>query len=215
MRQTRQKKEKYHYQQSQPHNVQFMRKITFFILLFLGSYQKVFSQNIEQQVLELLYNEIKKQSEYCLIKEKMIGTYLIADPISGENEIKYSANIDTKVKADFEKFSKEEQIKILSCNNYPIFLKGTLIIVDTIGFFSEGNIYFNQRETVVIVRKHPKQTSSNCMILFAVGTRHNNLIVTLNNKNENKQLYNYYFDLSNSNIKLQKSSIIDNKVSLE
>lgn len=192
-----------------------MRKITFFILLFLGSYQKIFSQNIEQKVLELLYNDIKKQSEYCLIKEKMAGTFFVIDPISGEKEIKYPANIDTKIKVNFEKFSKEEQIKILSCNNYPISLKDTLIIVDTIGFFSEGNIYFNQGEAVVIVRKHPKQTSSNCMILFAVGIRHNNLIVTLFNKNQNKHLYNYYFDLSSSNIKLQKTSIIDNKVSLE
>ena len=185
-------------------------------MLFLGSYQKIYSQNVEQKVLELLYNDIKKQSEYCLIKEKMKGASLVADPISGEKEIKYSANIDAKIKADFEKFSKEEQVKILSCNNYPVSLKDTLIIIDTVGFFSEGNIAFNQRKTVVnIVRKYPKQTCSNCMILFAVGIRHNSLIVTLNNKKQNKQLYNYYFDLSSSGIELKKISIIDNKVSLE
>lgn len=194
-----------------------MRKFLFFILLFLSSYPKGFSQNIEQKVFELIFNDIQKQNEFCLFKEKMKETSLAVDPITGEMEIIYSSNIDDNIKAEFTKFNKKEQVKILSCNNYLIYLKDTLIIIDSIGFFPEGNITFNQEKTVVnIVRKYPKKNCTNCMSLFAVGLRHNSLIVTLNNKNQNKQLYNYYFDLScSSEIKLQKSSIIDNKVSLE
>src|SRR5690625_1440605 len=117
-----------------------MRKILFFILLLLLlliSYSKGFSQNIEQKVFELIFNDIQKQNKFCLLKKKMKETSLAVDPISGEMEIIYSANIDDNIKAEFAKFNKEEQIKILSCNTYPIYLKDTLIIIDSIGFFPE------------------------------------------------------------------------------
>lgn len=193
-----------------------MWKFLFFTLLFVGVSQKVFSQNIEQSILELLYNDIKKQNEYYSIKEKTNGVSLVSDPISGESEVKYSVNIDDKTKAEFAKFTKEEQIKILSCNSSLILLKDTLVIVDSIGFFPEGDIIFSQKKSVVsIIRKNSDTTRSKSVVLFAVGVRGNNLIITLSKIKKSKQLYNYYLNLKGSEIKLQKTSVIENKVFLE
>ena len=90
-----------------------------------------------------------------------------------------------------------------------------MVIVDTLKIFSVGDVILNQQQSVIsIVRKYPKLMCSNCMILSAVVIRQNSLIITLINKLQNKQSYDYYFDLG-SEIKLKKNSVIDNKHSFE
>lgn len=191
-----------------------MCRFIFFISLFCISNPKVFSQNVEQKMLWCLFSDIKKQNEYSLIKDKMKGASLVVNPINAKYEIKYSNRIDDNVMADFSKFSKEEQLKILSCKPYPISLKDTLVLVDSINFFSEGNIS-SEQGVIVVIRKQHQKACTKCMSLYAVGIRENYLIVTLYNKKQSKQLYSYHFDISNSNVKLQKTSIVDKKVTLE
>jgi hypothetical protein len=192
-----------------------MKKTILLINLFAIFSLNAFSQNTEHTLLKLIYNEIKNQNEYCILRSKFAGIVLTYDPIRGENKIQFSKTIDKKTKDEFEKFSQEEQIKILNCKSSLYNLKDTLTIVDTSNFFSEGYYVFNQNKSVInIIRNKAIKEGINSIFLFAVGIRNNNIIITLSGGKQNG-LYNYYFDLSTSNIKIQKNSIIENKATLE
>ena len=155
MKQIKQRKGRNHYQQFLRNKNLNMYKLILFSLSLLGIQQMAFSQNVDRQILQLLYNNIKKQNEYSLIMEKLNGIYVLADPISGEEEIIYSENIDKKAKDDFKRFNKEEQIKIINSSTYPILLRDTLVIVDTLKIFSVGDVILNQQQSVIsIVRKY-------------------------------------------------------------
>lgn len=193
-----------------------MLKIFLCLFIILGALQQTgYSQNVDRKVLKLLYDNIKKQNEYHLIKKKMKGISFVFDPVNGETEVRYSPEVGNETKESFSKFNKEEQIKILSTDTTPITLKDTLIIVDTLRFFPEGSFSFGQEQIVSIVRNYPIRTCVNCMSLYAVGIRENSLIITLINKATGKYFYNFYFDLSGSVITLQKTSAINNKRLME
>lgn len=213
------KKDEAHYQQFQLVKSKLQRtmkvKILFFILLSFSSSKKMFSQNTTNKICALLYNDIRKQTEYNLIKARMQGTILITDPIDGKQKFQYSTKVNESSKAEFEKFSKVEQLKILSGQISPILLKDTLTLIDSTGFFVESVMVLGQGRVVTILKNRPNRNCSNCLSLFAIGLRGNNLILTFQSKKFDKQLFNYYFELNNDSIKLQKSSVIDNKLLLE
>lgn len=194
-----------------------MRRLIFVLLFLLGVKHIVFGQNVEKVIFQYIYNDIKKQNEYLSIKKNLKGIFLLFDPITGEQEIKYSAEIDKKVKDSFVKFSIEDQINILSTNESLMMpLKDTLIIVDTLNFFSEGDIILNQEhyQFLKIIRTKPNKTCVNYVYLYAIGIRNNILKIALANE-ENKYLFIYHFYLSSSKILLQKTSIIEKRISFE
>lgn len=187
-----------------------MRKIIFILLFLLGVKHVALSQSVEQTVFQSLYDNIKTQSEYFSIKKELKGVYLIIDPITGEKQINYSAGIDKKINESFIKFSHEEQINILSTDEVILqSLKDTLILIDTLNYFSEGLTVINQERNqfLKIVRTKPNKVCTNCLFISSLGIRKNALMIALTN-NEKKYIFTYDFDLSSSKIILQKTTII-------
>ena len=137
-------------------------------------------------------------------------------PETGIETIQYTSNVKNKVKIEFEKYSKEEQIKILLySNNKIIELVDTLFIVDTTNFFSERQIINQDKSVIKVARNFDCKNNLNQIFIFAVGIRNNNLIVSMVNPKQNELIYNYYFDLKCLDIKINRTSVINKNNSIE
>jgi hypothetical protein len=159
--------------------------------------------------LKNICEDVIKQNDYFLMKRKLAGFVIVEDPVSASQSLKYPPNVNAVTVEDFNKYSQKEQIAILSSSSLPIFpIVDTVIIVDTLKFFSEGEIFCSGKYCFAVKRKADKKATSKCISIYAVGVRGNNLILSLSFKNSN-ELLNYYFSLKLEAVSLLKTLIVD------
>jgi hypothetical protein len=150
-------------------------------------------------------------------KKKLRGVYVLANPVSGEETIKYPSDTADFFLRAFLLYTKEEQIEILNSEKKSIFpLADTLWIIDDKDFFPESIFYQKERNVFKIIRRRGKTEfrKNDFLQLYAVGVRNNDLIVSFL-FNGNKEFYNCYFDLGSSSIKFFKSRFANNTMTRE
>lgn len=110
----------------------------FLFLVFLFGGNQIFAQKIEEKLFHKLCAEIYNQNESFLIKKKLEGkALLIEDPVTGDQEIRYTSEEPSIV--EFKKRKKEEQLEILNAIEIPnLPLNDTVVVIDSSGIFTTG-----------------------------------------------------------------------------
>lgn len=189
-------------------------KIASTIVAVLYSFAAFAQKNIEKTMFENICKHIITQNNYALIKKNIKGVSIVADPVSGSEDIVFDKKIDKKRIAEFNKYTKDEQFNILKSEVTPFFpLRDTVFIVDTLSFFSSEMIFAEGSHFFQVLRKARIPNSKvEFVSLFAAGVRENNLIVSLL---YNKYLSNFYFELGTPNFQLYKFSTTKMEFSIE
>lgn len=139
-----------------------------FILFLLICYTGLgFSQNIEKQLLKDVCETIIKQNDYSILKQHLNGYSVIEDPVSGNISIKSSNKVAIDKVQEFNQYNKKEQIELLTGDFLPISpLSDTIIILDTLNFFSEGCTYFSKHYYFEVRRKLIKKVANRVISIF-------------------------------------------------
>jgi hypothetical protein len=193
-----------------------LSRTSFLVLCFLCYSGLLFSQTTEGLLLKNICEDVIKQNSYFLMKRKLTGFVIVADPVNGRQVVKPASNATPATLEEFNRYSKDEQIEILGNNFAPIFpTADTVFVIDTLNFFSEGAIYAKDQYYFKVKRKATsnKRTES-CINLYAVGMRGNSIILSFSFKKSN-ELLNYYFNIKQDAVSLIKTSILSKTPSIE
>lgn len=174
----------------------------------------VFSQSIEEGILTEILQYYTKQNEFYLLKQKVGDVVVVEDPINGDVYFNISDknSIDKTYHAKFNKLNTAEKKQVINQYYPPIFpLKDTLVLIDTLGFFMDAHIVFNESYCLAAHREY-FQSKSPALILFAIGIRSNLLIVSFLSVSDRK-IINHYFEIKDNKLKLvQVRSLNNDKV---
>lgn len=192
------------------------RKLSFLLLCLLCCNDLAFSQSVENVLLKSICESVIKQNEHYLIKQKLTGYVVITDPVNGTLEVKYPTNTDANILNTFSRYSKVEQVDILTNSYSSIFpLADTVLVVDTTKFFSEGATFSNGGKYFKVVRRGTKgKRADKNIYLYAIGVRGNYLIVSVSFKSRN-DLINYYFEISQKAITQVKTKELSSNSTVE
>lgn len=191
-----------------------MKRIFVFVTVLFFLQLAAHAQNVDKQLFESICQNIVKQNDYLLLRKKLTGVSIVTDPVSGNQTIKYLEAADNRAVEQFKKYSRQDQIAILNAEALPVFpLNDTILIVDTLRFFSEGISYAIDGYLFKVVRK-AKDRSGSFPYLYATGVRDNNLIFSFSFANS-KLLSNYYFNLKAKSFSVYKTTILEVNSSTE
>ena len=180
-------------------------------LFFLSLGFKAPGQNLEQTMFELIANNIVQQKKFLALKDNFKDIFQAVDPITGETTLHYEEYIEKDLMLEFQKYSNEDQSKILNADTLSLIsIEDTLFIVDTLNFFSSHlNILIDDNKTVKVIDYVPK-ARSNCLFLYKIGVRKDDIILSFLNY-DNTLIHSFYFRIKESNFDLYRTNAFENK----
>jgi hypothetical protein len=167
------------------------------------------SQNFEIEIFKSICVNLSMEDQKYVQKKRFKGIYLAEDPTTGKKYIKHLADVDKQVLADFKRIEKKEQISILETDSLPIFpLKDTILIIDSIGFFSSDLSLFHNNHFFKIVKNNNLMNEHfSFLYLYKIGVKKNNIVLSLK-FNPSPLYYNLFFTISPKTIKITKTTFI-------
>jgi len=146
----------------------------------MGCYQP--KTGFEYQLFKNFCNELIEADNKYDTKEILNSSIrLLTDPISLVHTIDTIGILNIKITNILKKNSKDELIEILKIGSAPFLpLSKSVIIIDTIGFFSENYNYNNSEYSFIIskVAKLESHTNNDVFYLYKSGCRNNELILS-------------------------------------
>jgi|GEM_PF-4814795 len=182
-------------------------KLPLILFLFLLCSLRLRAQDLESDIFQGICSGLVRNNNNSPMKKQLKGTQFLIDPVRGDTLIRYT--LPTPEVRKFQSFSKARQVEILSATDLPIFpLKRRLYIVDTLNFFTGDNYANIGGYYFKVVRSIAEAAPSDCLYLYKVGLRQNDLILSFSFSNS-KSLNNYYFKIFPESVKLERSKLIE------
>ena len=185
----------------------FILTIVFLLLPFF-----VLSQNFERSVFRLIGKELSRWNRNIAIKQELKDVFLLEDPGAGGLFIGARDTLEKGYIAFKRKYSKVQQIEILSSEALPIFpLKDTLIVVDTVKvltdrFYKHDGIVFSVVNSPIDT--NTKGLKTQIIYLYKVGFRDSSLLFAFTLKDIKKYLC-FEFNLDTLPLAFKRVYLVD------
>jgi hypothetical protein len=146
--------------------------IIIFLLCYGFSSNTVKAQGAGMQIFEITCDAIAQQNERFLVNRSLEGVaFLVEDPVTGERDIMFRGDTTTDAARNFRKLNMAGQLEILMNKSLPVFpLTDSLLIIDTLKFFSAGLNYRSGRYFFKVIRRADERNKNARVIyLSALG----------------------------------------------
>lgn len=195
-----------------------MKKVYQCLIIIFSIHTVLFAQDLEKEILQSIYSDIKKQNQNLMIKKSLNTNEIriLADPVTLDEIIWYSEEIDTNDYSYFFRLSEKEQKEILMVNEESVLpLKDTLCIIDTQNYFSNESIVINsQKGEVIIIRNSiPDENCRNCLRFFGIINKENYIVAFLSM--DSKYFHNYYLDVNSGSVTIKRRTYTKVKATYE
>jgi hypothetical protein len=176
-------------------------KYTLLLSFALCQTVAAFAQRTDEKVTALLNNYIYTQNKYSALKKTMPDVYLVNDPATNTERVQYATPVSADTKATLEKYSKEEQVKILKSKPFPV--GETLTILDTSGFFKQPVYTFKDGPAIKVVNKAEGHKADHYMRLAKFTSKATDVLVFIY-LDEEGNFHNYSITLAEQPLALKE-----------